>query len=508
MYPVLNTWEAIHKDTILPESFVEVTCWITEPGVQVLATESNNGDLFYSNSETILDESTDPARKYVTLENNLWLLDGTCEILPDEAPYGNTGYIADAEYPMVTISLPQVRDQIIPGLTIVWSESYGEYATRCRITALRGTEVLVSEEFLNNSLRSTFHMPVSGYDKFYIEIIDWIVPDHRPRIENVYLGIREVYTKSELLSYSHSQTADLLSTELPKNEIVFSLDNSSGLWNPDNPGGIAQYLVDRQQVSVRYGYKINNVVEWIPGGTFWLSEWNTPSNGLEVSFTARDSLEFMGEKYTGPRSGTLHDIATAAFAQIHSAMPGDAGVPYILDESLKFVYTDFSENTNDYTIAVILQMVANAGQCVMYQDRSGALHIEKYVKVKSDYRIDQNISYTHPERTLTKPPYSVTINGGLAGQLDMSKTGEPIEISNPVITTRNNALAVCNWAVGILRNRNLIRGSFRPDPRLDVLDIITVESKYSNSFTAAITEIKYEYNGAFHGEYVGREIEV
>jgi hypothetical protein len=142
----------------------------------------------------------------------------------------------------------------------------------------------------------------------------------------------------------------------------------------------------------------------------------------------------------------------------------------------------------------------------MYQDRNGILRIEKYVKVKSDYEIDQSISYTHPERTLTKPPQSVTINGDMAGWADLKKSGETIEISNPIIT--QNASAVCNWAVDVLKHRNLIRGTYRADPRLDVLDIVTVESKYSNSFTAAVTEIKYEYNGAFRGEYVGREIEV
>lgn len=506
MISVSDTWKAIQKDTILPESFVEITYWITDPGAQGLATESNNGDLFYSNSDAILNANEERVPKYATLENNLWLLDGSCDILPDEAPYGNTGYVADAEYPMVTITLPQVRTRAIPGLTIVWSETYGEYATRCRITALKGTEVLVSEEFLNNEAYSTFHMPVSGYDKFYIEIIDWVIPDHRPRIERVYLGIREVYTKAEILSYSHSQSVDLLSTELPKNEVVFSLDNSSDLWNPDNPGGIAKYLIDRQQLSVRYGYKLGSTVEWIPGGTFWLSEWNAPSNGLEVSFTARDILEFMDVKYTGTRSGTLHAIALSALSQVDLPKTDNDTVRYKLDESLKSILTDFSEDTNDYTVAVILQMVANAGQCVMYQDRDGILRIEKHKQARSDYEITQNISYAHPERTLTKPPYSVTINNGMAGWSALLGSGESIEISNPVIT--QNAAVVCNWAVDILQNRNLIRGSYRPDPRLDVLDIITVESKYSNSFTAAVTEIKYEYNGAFRGEYVGREIGV
>jgi hypothetical protein len=77
-----------------------------------------------------------------------------------------------------------------------------------------------------------------------------------------------------------------------------------------------------------------------------------------------------------------------------------------------------------------------------------------------------------------------------------------------LITSAGNAAQVGSWAAGVLRHRNFIRGSYRPDPRLDVLDIVSVESKYSQNFVAAVTEIKYEYNGAFRGEYVAREIEV
>ena len=64
------------------------------------------------------------------------------------------------------------------------------------------------------------------------------------------------------------------------------------------------------------------------------------------------------------------------------------------------------------------------------------------------------------------------------------------------------------WAATILSRRNIIRGSYRPDPRLDALDIISVESKDSQNFVAAVTEVTYTYNGAFQGEYVARQIEV
>lgn len=507
MISVSESWKEIQKETILPESFVEVTYWITEAGAQSLASESNNGALFYSDHDAILETTGKDFRKYATLENNLWALDGSMSIIPDKTPYGDTGYVAEAEHPMVTIVFPTVRTQIVPGVTIVWSETYNEYATRCRITALNGTEIVATEEFINDSVRSTFQFPISNYDRIYIEIIDWIVPDHRPRIERFYLGALEVYTKSDLVKYSHTQSVDLLSTELPKNQITFSLDNSSDIWNPDNPVGNVRYLMDRQEVSVRYGYKLPSGVEWISAGTFWINEWDTPSNGFEASFTARDLLEFLNVSYSGPKSGTLYDIAMAALSQVDLPIRDDGGPRYFVDESLKTISTDFSEDDSSYTAAVVLQMVANAGQCVLHQDRNGILRIERFVRQLSDYSIGQDVSYAHPERTMTKPPQSVTVNDGLWVE-SISTAGESITISNPVITSVENAGHTGKWAAAVLSSRNILKGEYRPDPRLDALDVISVESKYSNNFVAAITDIEYTYNGAFRGTYTCREIEV
>jgi hypothetical protein len=372
---------------------------------------------------------------------------------------------------------------------------------------LNGPEVVARGEFKNNSVRSTFNLPASNYRSIMITVTGWSVPDHRPRIERFYLGAMEVYTKSELVKYSHTQNVNLLSTELPKNQVVFSLDNSSDVWNPDNPVGNVRYLADRQEVSVRYGYKLPTGVEWIPAGTFWISEWDTPHNGLEATFTARDLLEFLDIPYSGRKSGTLYDIAIDALTQANLPLTETGSPRYIVDESLKQISTDFSDDDTSYTAAVVLQMVANAGQCVMHQTRDGILRVEKFTTQLSDYRIGKDVSYSHPERTLTKPPKHISVNDGL-GIEDIAPTGEVVSITNPLIVHAENASQVGRWASDVLRSRNVIKGSYRPDPRLDALDVVSIESKYSSGFVAAVTEITYEYNGAFRGQYIGREVDL
>jgi hypothetical protein len=504
-----DAWKATHKETVVPESYIEIRYGIIDSAAQDAALTFDNGTTFYSHPQGIVDTFSKHFPKFATLENNMWLLDGSFDFIPETQPYGDTGYVGDGKeaIPTVSVLFPHAMQQLIPGITVIWSEAYGEYATRCRITAWNGGDIIASKEFENATTRSAFEMPLSGYDGIDIEILEWVVPDHHPRIERIYFGIVEIFTNNHLVKYSHEQIADLLSTELPKNEIVFSLDNSSGIWNPDNPQGTTRFLSDRQEINVRYGYKINGTIEYVKAGTFWSSAWDIPSNGLEATFTARDLLEFLDYGYNGPRAGTLYDIALAALTQIELPKTEMNEPRYHLDESLRGITTDFSDDTETYTASVILQMCANAGQCVVYNDRNGVLRIERYVKQPTGYSIGQDISYTHPERTMTKPPQKIVVNDDMWVE-EIAPSGEVIMINNPLITTVENAEAVGKWAKSILCCRNVFSGTYRPDPRVDALDIVSIDSKYGTSFNVAVTDIKYDFNGAFHGEYTSREVEV
>ena len=155
-------------------------------------------------------------------------------------------------------------------------------------------------------------------------------------------------------------------------------------------------------------------------------------------------------------------------------------------------------------------MVAHAGRCCIWQDRNGILHIEPLNTTLTDYVIgtmENGLSnaYEHPEFTLSKELKSVRVNSG-QGIAVNSTTGAVQEVSNPLITDAATANAVAAWCKDCLKGRKTLSGSFRADPRLDALDKVTVVSKYSTS-PVYITNIKYEYNGAFRGTYEGRVAE-
>ena len=513
MIGVTEKWRAAHERTLLPETFIEITYNITDPDVQGDASATGTSGVPYSDTKSVVSETLDAEVKYATLEHNQWLLNKTFNALPS-APIAD-GFISSnlsgadgvfASVPTITITFSKVHTNPVPGITMVWSQAYNECARRFRLTAYNGSTKVATQTVENNTaVTSIVFMEMSGYNKLVIEILEWCLPYRRARLLECLIGIKQTYTKADLMGFSHEQSVDLLSGALPKNSIVFQLDNSDNRWNPDNPTGSEQFLVRRQTLAVRYGLLLDGEIEWIKAGTFYMSEWNTPANGMTATFTARDVLEFCTDIYTGPRSGTLLALAEAALIQ-----SGIEPENVALSPVLAAVHTEVSGDESENTCLEILQMVANAGQCCMWQDRYGVLHIEPLNTTLSDYVIgtlDNGFTntYDHPEVTLSKELKAVRVNDG-QGMAENGATGVVQDVTNPLIVDAGTANAVAEWCRDCLKGRKTISGSFRADPRLDALDKITVVSKYSTN-PVYVTNLKYTYNGAFRGTYEGRVAE-
>lgn len=501
MINVSDAWKDIHQRFILPEGHIEIKCELSEVGIQELAVPSGTNEAELSDVSKVTDvDIMSASRKYATNELNMWALDGSMFVLPD-SNYEPTGYVSDiAESGSVTLKLPSVRAVALPGVMITWSDVYGEYPSIFTVTAKNGENVVAELTVTDNTEKSCLvDLEINNYDSVTVTVHNWCVPYHRARIDSIYLGHTLTLNKNDILSYTHEHRGDILSGELPKNSIEFSLNNIDGRWNPSNPTGMEKYLSERQKLTVRYGFKLDdNSIEWIKAGTFYLSEWSSPSNGLEARFTARDALEFVinAENKT-MKTDTLKGLAEWATA----SLPDDIAVD--IDASLAN-YT--AEYKGDSTSAEILQKCANAGGCVIRSDREGALHIEPISAIMTDYLIPLSLSYSYPEIELSKPLKTVSVAYGeeLVHELSVASLGEVQTVSNDFITSEGQAQMVAQLVKETLESRKKIKGEFRADPRLDVFDLVVVESKYGYVFPVVITDIKYSFNGSFNATYEGR----
>ena len=546
MQNVSDNWKELHKRTMLNESFVEVSLDIGDPDARRLADAKHNGAIYISSAASELTNREDKTPMlYGTLEQNLWCLDGNTKAIP-EGDFGDTGFVSDAlsdegcifstKQPIITINFPKVMDKAIPGVTIVWSNTYGEYPDTFTVRAFNGNDIVAEKDVLGNrSVKTLVFVEAFNYDKIEIIVKKWCLPNHRARVEEILIGFNRIYGKSDLFDYSHSQSVDLVSTSLPKNEIKFAISNVDGEYNPLNASGLAKYLIEKQEVKARYGLrKDDGSIEWIKGGTFYLSEWYAKQNGMTAEFTARDLLEFMSDIYeedddkykayiaslavgdTISYSRNLYSLAEAVLKK--AALPGhsEESPRWIIDESLKHIETT-APLPND-SLAVCLQLIANAARCVLYQDREGVLRIEPIAKIVTDYSINSSNSYSKPEITLSKPIYQVntmlyTYKKGENGVesdstrigwiYDEKRIGETITIDNPLVT--NGAMAMNEWLFYWLDHRMTLDTSWRPDVRLDVPDIVSVENEYGSNHVY-MTEVEYKYNGAFRGTGKGKVI--
>lgn len=507
-------WKRKYKEKLLPETYIELTYAVTEPGLQFDATATATVEEEFSEAEKLVSLLSRSPEKYNTLEWNSWGLDGSFEYF-DETPV-DPGYVTstfsetDSDFeahPTITLTFSKVHTEIIPGVTIAWSEVYNEWASRFRVTAYNGNTVVAEKTVEDNTdTVSVVWFDIQNYNRITIEILAWSHPEHRSRVLSVYMGIKNIFTKDDFLKYSHSQSVDLLSAALPKNEISFSLRNDDDRWNPHNPTGVERYLLERQEITVRYGLNVDGVKEWIDGGRFFLSSWSTPANGMEASFSARDSIEFMSEVYTGTTAGTLYDIAQAVFTQADLPILENGNVRYYIDEDLKNYSTNFSSENKEYTLAEVLQLVAHMGGCVLYQQRDGVMYLGPRVGITSDYVIDESISYAHPEFEVSKPLKAVSCDYGEDGNVvvTVGVSGEVQTISNEFVLTEKDARRIANFTANMLKGRKTVSGEYRADPRLDVLDHVMVHSKYSQN-NVVITDITYSTSGgAMRGAYVAR----
>lgn len=530
MQTVSENWKKAHERTLLSESFVEVSLDIADPDALADASSQDNGAVYISDTSQIVSEVDKNIVPYCTLEQNVWLLDGSRKAIP-ESDYGESGYVGDVlsnddcvfadKMPIITLDFSKVFDNLIPGITITWSTALGEFADNFVVIAYNGETIVAQKEVIGNrSVKSLVMLDIVNYDRIVILIKKWCLPYHRARVEEVFVGVNKVYSKTELFDYSHTQSVDPVSTSLPKMEIRFSIDNVDGEYNPYNKQGMAKYLMARQEVKSRYGLKMSDgSVEWVNGGTFYLSEWFAKQNGLSAEFTARDLLEFMSDIYKETHdlsSRTLYALAEKVLMAADLPLNSDGTVKWVIDDSLKSITT--TAPLPEDTLANCLQLIANAGECVLYQDRSGTLRIEPLRFDVMDYKINSFNSYSKSEITLAKSikqvnvkVYTYTIGDkGVESKTTEKGTivgtvGETIVVDNPLITDDNRASSIGEW-VGIhLGHRMTLDSSWRVDVRLDALDIVTNENSY-NSNNVRMTDVEFKFNGAFRGTGKGKVI--
>lgn len=513
MVEVSDKWKEKFNETLVPESFVEITCGITEPGINKKATIVTSSAAPFSTFHNIALSDNASISRYSTGEPNLTVLDGSCSIVPSSPPYGTTGFLSaeifdDSSHPVIRLELPSENKSSIPGVSICWSTAFNEYATDFSVSAyLEAKKLKTVTVNGNKSIRSDVEVELSGFDAVELEVLKWCLPDRRVRVEQVKIGRYLVFDKTKILSYSHSSARDPISGQLSQESISFSLDNSDRAWDSVNPQGIYKYIYERQPVTVRYGMDVDGKTEWVSGGMFFLSEWSVPANSIEASFQARDAFLYLSStKYTGRKYGTLYEMCYDALELLEADE-----ITFDISDELKDYSTDITSDESTYHNSDILQLAANAAGMALYQTRDGVIKINRvYGADTSNPVLDIPVlnNYSWPEITFAQNMLNVvTTAGGVTYAYPESPSGKGVSqtLSNVMLTKdilakSRNALTE---SYGVLSNRRKASLTYRASPTIDALDMVKIHHQFNYDAVLLATNVKYTFNGCFKGTVEG-----
>lgn len=516
MQNVPAEWVSKHTQPILPLSDLLITFDVADVNAKSsISSVSFVDGKAESNYNDIIDFTANFSQYYV-LDNSGLILDGGAEALDTSSHrgyIGNTITAADGSISIspknsITINFSSVITTNLPYISIQWGKAFNEYATKFSIAFYNGGTLLNTISVVDNEdVFSVIATNISNYNAIIITIEEWNIGYCVPKMEQIILGQRLELNKTNLLKFSCDMETDLNSFFLPTHKITFEIDNSNDQFNPDNPSGIYAYLDEKQVVNVLYGLKLSGGMYYINGGRFYLTEWKVPQNSISATFYAESLLSFMDKDFDIAQLGTLpittdlKTLATSAFTQC-----GISSSNYVINNALSNI-SCIIDTEIGYKCREIVQLCANAGECIIRVDRDGIINIEQFdisSLTDSGYVIDKFVAFKNADYNNTSLLKDVVVNDGL-GYYDTGNTkGETQTLQNPLIQTQARANIIAQWVASVLQYNKRLDGEWRADTRLDLIDMIQVYNKYANSIPLVITSIEYTFNGFYRGKYEGR----
>lgn len=380
MYQTSQEYKESMKRPVRNQSYMKIQLGlINQEAQQTAGLSDTNKYNDFSDAESIFNQHT--VRRYATYESNFWKANGISFFLPEKkSDYRKDGITStnlfEESFHVKFVFGCGKSD--IKGLTIKFGRNY---PTKFTIV----TDNATSFEYENTEELFKSDDVFENTESIELVITEMNVPNARVRIDYIIFGLGLEYDDEWISEASSNTTLSAINEDLPESEFKVTLCNDNQLFNVDNPSSDINFLESGQKVNVMMGYMLDDGnIEWIKMHSLYVSEWSADDSSATI--TAVDILKYLDEKYYKGiyyEDGiSLYDLAVLVLA--------DAGLnedEYCIDSYMKKVYVH--NPLPNVTHKEALQIIANAGRCIMDYDRNGKIRI----------------------RVAFKPTYDTTSNG-------------------------------------------------------------------------------------------------
>ena len=306
---------------------------------------------------------------YATCEQDFSKVDGSMYFLPQKGmgyELYNNGIVTNEILGSVHINFHGILGLDIKGLTIDFGEYY---PTRFTIETDKGIK-----SYENNK---SFFITEDSFDgTSYIIITPSIMVNGqgRLRIHQMNFGIANMFGNEKVISCSINEFVSPISDNIPSMDVSLKIDNQDLYYSVDNPESALAYMETGQEVKVAFGYDVtgNGNIEWLDDISTYLDTWS--ADDVEANFTSTDRFyQLSGTYYRGlyrPHGISLYELGLDVMR--------DAGITdereFYLDPYLKkiIVYNPMPVVSH----AEALQIIANAGRCILREDRLRRIYIK------------------------------------------------------------------------------------------------------------------------------------
>ena len=402
----MQTASLEYKKTIkqLPRNrgYIRATIGIINQEAQNSASAKGSKLAYFSN-DTKPFEGNSVSRIYATAEKNFSKIDGTMYFLPEENSslnLYNNGLVSEDIAGVLYINFKEPAGFDIKGLMIEFGDSY---PNMIEIEWDNGKNL-----YKNENGRFITEDVYEGVT--FLKIIP-VNMETRLRIFEITFGIAKTFTNESVLNYSLKEYVSPVSESIPSQDMVLEVDNQSLYYSVDNPESAFAFLETGQEIRVMFGYDItgNGTVEWLPENTCYLKEWK--ADDIKARFVATDRFDYItGYYYKGlyrENGISLYDLAIDVL--------NDAGI----DDSKEYYLDPYLKNIIVYNpippvkSTEALQIIANAGRCILYQDRKKRIHMDSSFVPDMVISTDNKEEYSSVEKLLKstlKEAYAIQSN--------------------------------------------------------------------------------------------------
>lgn len=263
-----------------------------------------------------LNEDELTVKKWATLEHNLFVLDGSFELFPDDPESESFGLWSQSMSdengdfsvpPTLTIEFGSLHKSI--GIQFRFSETTGDYCPDLTIAWYDSSNTLIdTKDYQPDGTDYLCENSVSNYKKLVITFRKTSAPYRYLKVTEIVYGFVETLQTGKLIDASVFEEIDPISDTLSINTANLSVFSETDEFNPLVPNGKYFYLQQRQPLD--FYATVDGVEKYM--GRYYMETWQSDMD-CKSEFDAIDIIgvidktDFMGGIYTNKTVQSLVD---------------------------------------------------------------------------------------------------------------------------------------------------------------------------------------------------------